>query len=118
MTEEGWSLGLPERLLFDFNAPEVSTENKLSLTRLATQLHKFNLNKVKIVGHTDNVGPAEYNLTLSEKRARSVAQVFLANNFKAENIQVIGKGASQPISTAKTAAARAENRRVAVIIIP
>lgn len=118
LTEEGWSLGLPERLLFDFNAPEISTENQESLMRLATQLHKFNLDKIKIVGHTDNIGEAGYNLELSKKRAESVAQVFLANNFKTENIEIIAKGSSQPLNTAKTEAARAENRRVAVIIIP
>lgn len=118
LTEEGWSLGLPERLLFDFNASDISTQNQTELTRLATQLHKFKLNKVKIVGHTDNVGNPEYNQKLSEKRADSVAQVFLANQFQAQNIQIIGKGSAQPINTSDTEEAHAENRRVAVIIVP
>ena len=79
LTDEGWSLGLSERLLFDFNATEISTQKQTEITRLATQLHKFKLNKVKVVGHSDNVGNPEYNLKLSEKRAESVAQIFLAN---------------------------------------
>lgn len=117
-TEEGWSLGLPERLLFDFNEAEISESNATQLSKLASQLHKYNLNKVRIVGHTDNVGKDEYNLKLSEQRAQSVAKVFEANQFQPNNIQIIGKGSAQPINTANTDEARAENRRVAVIIIP
>ena len=118
LTDEGWSLGLSERLLFDFNATEISTQKQTEITRLATQLHKFKLNKVKVVGHSDNVGNPEYNLKLSEKRAESVAQIFLANQFQAQNIQTIGKGSTQPIDQANTEEARAANRRVAIIIIP
>lgn len=118
LTEEGWSLGLPERLLFDFNESAISAQNQAELNRLASQLHQYNLTKVKIVGHSDNVGNPDYNLKLSEQRAESVAQVFLANQFKASNIYTLGKGSSQPINLADTDEARAENRRVAVIIIP
>lgn len=118
LTEEGWSLGLPERLLFDFNAAEISAQKKNEITQLASQLHKFKLNKVKIVGHSDNVGDPDYNLKLSEKRAESVAQIFLANQFQPQNIQTIGKGSTQPISQTDTEESRAANRRVAIIIIP
>lgn len=118
LTDEGWSLGLPERLLFDFNAVDISAQKQTELTRLAQQLHQFNLKKVKIVGHTDRIGDPEYNFKLSEKRAQSVANVFLAHQFNANNIQIVGKGSSQPINHADTQQAHAENRRVAVIIVP
>ena len=77
---------------------------------------KISFNWIK--GHSDNVGNPEYNLKLSEKRAESVAQIFLANQFQAQNIQTIGKGSTQPIDQANTEEARAANRRVAIIIIP
>ncbi len=70
------------------------------------------------MGHTDNIGDPNYNLTLSEKRAQSVAQVFMSNQFTAPNIQVIGRGSSQPLNTQDSDEARAENRRVAIIISP
>lgn len=117
-TEEGWSLGLPERLLFDFNEAEISNQKQAELNKLAGQLHKYKLNKVRIVGHTDSVGNPEYNLKLSEKRAQSVAKVFQSNQFLPSNIQIVGKGSTQPINQADTEEARAENRRVAVIIVP
>ena len=62
LTDEGWSLGLPERLLFGFNESNINTERQTELVRLATQLNKYHLDKLKIVGHTDNIGNPEYNL--------------------------------------------------------
>lgn len=117
-TEEGWSLGLPERLLFDFNESDISAKNQTQLDKLAEQLHKYNLNKVRIVGHTDNIGNPDYNQKLSEKRAQSVATVFTQHAFAKNNIQILGRGSAQPINTANSEEARAENRRVAVIIVP
>lgn len=118
LTEEGWSLGLPERLLFEFDQSEISSQNLTQLTRLATQLHKYKLNKVRIVGHADHMGNPNYNLILSEKRAKNVAQVFIINQFSPQNVQVIGRGSSQPLNTNNSNEARAENRRVSVIITP
>ncbi len=118
LTDEGWRLGLPERLLFDFNKYEIKSEHETEITRLASQLQKYNLNKVKIIGYTDNIGNPEYNLKLSEQRANSVANVFLNHGFIKQNIQIIGKGAAQPIQANDTEDHRAENRRVAVIIVP
>ena len=118
LTEEGWSLGLPERLLFDFDQAYISDKNRIQVQKLVQQLHKYNLKKVRIVGHSDQVGNPEYNLKLSEKRARSVGEVFIANGFTPQNIQIIGRGSSQPLNQANTEAAHAENRRVAIIIVP
>ena len=118
LTEDGWSLGLPERLLFDFNESEIKPNNVSEITRLAQQLQKYNLDKVKVVGHTDNVGSAEYNLKLSEQRADKVAQIFITQRFNPQNIHIVGKGSEQPIVENDTEEHRAENRRVAIIIIP
>lgn len=118
LTDEGWSLGLPERLLFDFNESEIKTDHQTEINRLATQLLKYNLTKVKIVGHTDNIGNPEYNVKLSEKRAGNVAELFKAQHFTDENIHIVGKGAEQPIKPNDSDEHRAENRRVSIIIIP
>ncbi|OTG80010.1 OmpA family protein [Acinetobacter sp. ANC 4648] len=118
LTDEGWSLGLPERLLFDFNAAEIKPSHESELVRLAEQLKKYNLNKVKIVGHTDNVGNPEYNLKLSEQRAQTVAVIFLKHGFAHQNVFASGKGSTQPVEINDSEEHRAANRRVAVIIIP
>lgn len=118
LTNEGWTLGLPERLLFDFNNAQLKQSHEAELVRLANQLNKYDLNKLKIVGHTDDVGDATYNQKLSEERAQSVANLFLARGFKKENIYVIGRGSTQPYVPNTTNENRAINRRVAIIVIP
>ena len=118
LTDEGWSLGLPERLLFDFNDSTIKPTHATEIQRLSSQLHKYKLDKVKIAGHTDNVGNPEYNLKLSEQRAQSVAEIFQNNGFNPQNMTIIGKGSSQPVEDNNTEEHRAANRRVAVIIIP
>lgn len=118
LTEEGWSLGLPERLLFGFDQAEINPSHQVELKRLAGQLHKYSLNRLKVVGHTDNSGTVEYNQNLSELRAQSVANLFLTEGFQSQNIQVIGKGSAQPIASNDTEEGQAANRRVAIIIIP
>lgn len=118
LTEEGWSLGLPERLLFDFNKSDIKPENGKEIVRLAKQLNKYDLEKLKIVGHTDDIGNPEYNQKLSEERAQSVAGIFLNEGFKQTNLNVIGRGSNQPFVPNTSDENRASNRRVAIIIIP
>ena len=118
LTEEGWSLRLPERLLFGFDSYEIKLEQTDELTRLSTQLQKYKLNKIKIVGHTDDIGDAAYNQILSEKRATSVSSIFLNTGFQSNNLQTIGRGATQPLVTNTSEENRATNRRVNIIIIP
>ncbi|MCU4397588.1 MAG: OmpA family protein [Acinetobacter junii] len=116
LTEEGWSLGLPERLLFDFNKSDIKPENGKEIVRLAKQLNKYDLQKLKIVGHTDDIGNPEYNQKLSEERAQSVAGIFLNEGFKQTNLNVIGRGSNQPFVPNTSDENRASNRRVAIII--
>ncbi|MFV5662207.1 OmpA family protein [Acinetobacter pittii] len=118
LTDEGWTLGLPERLLFDFNNAQLKQSHEAELVRLANQLNKYDLNKLKIIGHTDDVGDATYNQKLSEERAQSVANLFLTRGFKKENIYVIGRGSTQPYVPNTTNENRAINRRVAIVVIP
>lgn len=118
LTNEGWSLGLPERLLFDFNKADIKPEHGQKINRLAKQLNKYDLHKLKIVGHTDDIGHPEYNQKLSEERAQSVASIFVQQGFKQNDLTVLGRGSSQPFVPNTSDENRANNRRVAVIIIP
>lgn len=117
-TQEGWTLALPERLLFGFNDSTVKESNKPEMARLAKQLQKFDLLKLKVIGHTDNIGAREYNQKLSEQRAVSVANVFIDNGFKAHNLIILGRGMDQPLVPNTSEDNRATNRRVALVIIP
>ena len=118
LTDEGWSLGLPERLLFDFNKADIKPEHGQKINRLAKQLNKYDLHKLKIVGHTDDIGNPEYNQKLSEERAQSVASIFVQQGFKQNDLTAVGRGSSQPFVPNTSDENHASNRRVAVIIIP
>lgn len=70
---------------------------------------------ILIVGHTDSVGSAEYNLRLSKRRAETVAKWLIEHgglSYDAKWVKTIGKGASEPIASNSTSEGRAENRRV------
>jgi outer membrane protein OmpA-like peptidoglycan-associated protein len=71
--------------------------------------------KLTIIGHTDNVGTEEYNLTLSNRRAES-AKYYLVNkfNFDSQRLLVQGAGSSQPIADNDTLEGRQQNRRVSI----
>jgi outer membrane protein OmpA-like peptidoglycan-associated protein len=118
LTDEGWSLGLPDDLLFEFNDYNISDQAKTKISHLSTQLLKFNLQKLKVIGHTDNVGSPEYNLKLSQKRAETIKDLFLTQGYQPENILIIGRGETQPLSDNNTEEHRSMNRRVNIIIIP
>lgn len=118
LTNEGWSLGLPENLLFEFNESELNSKYQDEIIRLARQLTHYKLSKLKVVGHTDDVGKTEYNLQLSEQRAQSVSNLFYQHGFSPNHVQVIGRGSEQPLVANDSDEHRSLNRRVAVIIIP
>ena len=105
-------------LLFDFNKANIKPEHGQKINRLAKQLNKYDLHKLKIVGHTDDIGHPEYNQKLSEERAQSVASIFVQQGFKQNDLTVLGRGSSQPFVPNTSDENRANNRRVAVIIIP
>ena len=118
LTEEGWSLGLPEQLLFGLDSSNIRSEQFYNLTQLSKVLLKYDLNKLKVIGHTDNLGSESYNQRLSEKRAETVKAVFLRNGFDSKNITSVGRGSTQPIVDNNSESNRAKNRRVNIVIIP
>jgi OmpA-OmpF porin, OOP family len=68
----------------------------------------------KLSGHTDFIGSDEYNITLSQNRARSVADYMISKGIKPERINSFGFGKSRPITAEKTDEARSINRRVEI----
>jgi outer membrane protein OmpA-like peptidoglycan-associated protein len=68
--------------------------------------------KLQIDGHTDFVGNDEYNQTLSEQRAASVSAYLVSKGIAENRISSAGYGESRPVADNKTAAGKAQNRRV------
>ena len=74
------------------------------------------IKRVRIEGHTDNVGTQAYNQGLSERRAKSVAKYLVSKGVDASRLETKGFGFSRPIDPAETEEARSKNRRIEFVI--
>ena len=103
-------------ILFDFDKDVIKPESKPTLDEIAALLNGKPDLKVKIVGHTDNQGTADYNLNLSKRRAASVVLALTGQyGIEADRLSSEGMGATQPVDTNDTDAGRAKNRRVELV---
>ena len=71
---------------------------------------------ITIIGHTDNVGNAPYNLKLSKARADALAIRIIENGISESRIKTEGKGLTEPIASNKTNKGKAQNRRIDIQI--
>jgi outer membrane protein OmpA-like peptidoglycan-associated protein len=72
--------------------------------------------KVKLTGHTDNVGSAGFNMRLSLYRANVVREYLIEKGVEPPRIETRGKGLTEPLNENKTEAERGLNRRVELLI--
>lgn len=113
---EGSAVAL--NVLFEFNSDKVLPEYYPDIEKLgkALTLPQYADYRVRIEGHTDNVGSDRYNQLLSQKRAESVKR-YLVQHFQLEpeRLSITGYGKSNPITTNDTPEGRSKNRRVQVV---
>lgn len=88
-----------------------------SLDALADLMKRKPAFRLKIEGHTDNVGAAAMNLSLSKKRAKAAMDYLIGKGVEAARITANGYGMTKPVSTNKTPEGRAQNRRVEFTIV-
>ena len=105
-------------VLFDFNKATLKPGAREKLSKLAGILLAYpGAYRIEIEGHTDAVGSEEYNLKLSEDRARSVRDYIASAGIAAERIIAVrGFGKASPVATNDTAEGRQMNRRVEIVI--
>ena len=100
---------------FGFNKDVLTPKAKEALDQLGGQISSTKGYIIALEGGTDSVGSADYNYDLSQRRANSVIQYLATKyNVPAHKIYVIGLGKDKPVESNKTAAGRADNRRVDV----
>jgi outer membrane protein OmpA-like peptidoglycan-associated protein len=107
-------------VLFDFDKAEVKREAERPLTQSAAIL-KSSLrsgSEVVINGFTDSVGTDDYNLALSERRAKAVGQWYTLHKYFSDiPVRLRGFGKSNPRSSNASESGRAKNRRVEVFVL-
>ena len=101
-------------IFFNFNSAALTEESSRPLDDVVTILKKYNKLNFVIEGHTDSIGTAAYNLSLSKRRAESVKAYFVKKGIPSARISAVGYGKSKPIDTNTTEQGRAKNRRVVI----
>lgn len=105
---------MSESANYDFNKADVATDN---IEAVLNELSRYPGAKLRIEGYTDNLGQEDYNIKLSEKRAKA-AEKIVRKKYKYEGpIEVVGKGSENPIADNSTEEGRSHNRRVDFVII-
>lgn len=104
------------RVLFDTNVYELDKELEAKIKRLAKYLvlNGEEWVKLKISGHTDNRGTREYNVDLSSKRAKSVADSFIKAGVESNKVVSKGYGFDRPRDSGSSAGALEKNRRTEI----
>ena len=104
-------------VLFDFDKADLRAEAGAELDSLVIFLKKYPKTELGIAGHTDDVGSEEYNLDLSERRAKAVFDYLISKNIPAERLRSRGFGERRPVADNTTEAGRQKNRRVECVLL-
>ncbi|UVW29864.1 outer membrane protein OmpA [Massilia sp. H6] len=102
---------------FDFDKSVLKPAGKAALDDLSAKLGDMNLEVIIAVGHTDSIGTDAYNQKLSMRRAEAVKTYLKEKGVEENRIYTEGKGETQPKADNKTAAGRAQNRRVEIEVV-
>jgi len=105
-------------IYFPYNSTKKLNDEEVEnyLDALALKVVKTN-ERIRLTGHTDDKGEAEYNLQLGQNRSDVIKQYLISKNVPIENIISLSQGESKPIADNKTEEGRAQNRRTELEII-
>ena len=104
-------------VLFDFDKADLRPAAGVELDSLVIFLKKYPKTELGIAGHTDNVGSDEYNLDLSERRAKAVFDYLISKGIPANRLGSKGFGESRPVADNTTEEGRQKNRRVECVLL-
>lgn len=104
---------ISDRIEFEFDSATLLDSSKEILDQVASVLRSAsNLRQVRIEGHADQIGDANYNRNLSQRRADAVRDYLVANRVSRSRLTTMGYGADRPLTTEQTEEAQQHNRRV------
>ena len=111
-TEDEIAVVLNNDILFAYGKTDLSAASKQTLDNAVVILNQIPNRRLVIEGHTDSTGPEEYNMQLSEQRAKIVYDYMLAKGLQIKEVTYKGYGETKPVEDNNTAEGRRANRRV------
>ncbi len=108
----------PLQLTFDIgeSSGELNSSQRKLIKDIVTYMDHVMDSKIEIIGHTDNVGSREGNITMGKEQAEQTKSFLVRNGFTPERIIVSSKGPDEPIADNSQHAGRSKNRRTVVLI--
>ena len=112
------TITITDKIYFDTGKATIQARSFALIDAIAALLDtRKDIKRLRIEGHTDNVGSAALNLRLSSERAASVAKYLVDKGIAADRFESRGIGKEEPIADNRTVKGRAENRRVEFEIV-
>ena len=111
-------LVMPGSITFETDRANLRGSFYSVLDSVGLVLAKYNDTTMRVTGHTDSTGSAQYNQQLSEQRARSVSSYLVTKGVASQRMYVEGLGESLHVADNSTPEGRAANRRVELYILP
>jgi outer membrane protein OmpA-like peptidoglycan-associated protein len=109
---------MPGNITFQTDSYNLRSDFYPVLNSVGQVLSRYGDTTLRVTGHTDNTGSRNYNQTLSERRARSVADYLATRQVASTRMLVQGMSFDQPLASNSTASGREQNRRVELYILP
>ncbi len=106
-----------KNIFYDFDKATLRDASVAELERLKSILNEYPKMRIRIGGHTDSRGSDEYNVDLSDRRAKSVVDYLIDNGIPRARLEWKGYGEKEPIDTNETDEGRQNNRRTEFEII-
>lgn len=110
-------LSVADPVLFETGAASLDEQYRPLIDLAVDLMEAEPSSTLSITGHTDDIGPDDKNLLLSERRANAVAQMVVDHGIDQDRLTVEGRGEAEPIDTNETPEGRAVNRRVEFSIL-
>lgn len=109
--------GVIQGINFKTGSADITKDSHTVLDKAVQVLVDYPDVRLEIGGHTDNVGKAEFNKELSQKRAESVKAYMVGKGIASDRLTAVGYGMDKPLTSNKTAADKAKNRRTEFTLI-
>ena len=115
--DEGIAITFESGLIFKINSSEINESYKADLSSAAEVFKKYPETNITIAGHTDDTGSEAYNMTLSEQRAKAVADFFISKGVDSSRLKEKGLGETEPKYPNTSEENRVKNRRVEIAVV-
>ena len=101
-------------IYFDFDSAVINDEDQSLILEHANKIKQNSLNRVRLEGHTDELGSREYNIGLGESRAQSLRQMLIIHGVDSIQILTVSFGEERPEAIGRTEVDYAKNRRTEI----